>query len=121
MKALVALPVLLMVALAGCGGAPQPVEPDQDAEGRYVIHMNAANRFVPSLAKVPVGATVVWVNDGGVHDVTADDGSWSSAQAYPSKVPVGSSFEHTFTEAGTVAYHCELHRSSGMVAELVVG
>lgn len=124
MKALFALALLLSLTLAGCGGAPEPVVPPQDAEGRYVIHMNAANRFTPTHAKVPVGATVLWINDGGVHDVTADDDSWSSDDAAPAglgqKIPSGQSFQRTFTAAGEVGYHCALHRSSGMTGTLVV-
>lgn len=119
MKALLFAALFLSLTLAGCGGAAEPVVPDQDAEGRYVIHMNAANRFTPAQAKVPVGATVLWVNDGGVHDVTANDDSWSSDDIGP-KLAVGKSFEHTFSAAGEVGYHCALHRSSGMTGTLLV-
>lgn len=124
MKAILVAALFLSLTLAGCGGAPEPVVPEQDAEGRYVIHLNAANRFVPAFAKVPVGATVLWVNDGGVHDVTADDDSWSSDDAAPAglgqKIGAGQSYQHTFTAAGEVAYHCALHRSSGMTGKLIV-
>src|SRR5688572_17660959 len=74
-------PVALLFAcglLAGCT-ATDGVVPEQDAEGRYVIRLTADDRFDPAEARVPKGATVAWVVDGGRHDVNADDGSFSSA------------------------------------------
>lgn len=122
MKAIPAvLAVLAVSLLAGCTSSSDDEGdvPQQDAQGRYVIHMTAANRFTPPVAKVPVGATVIWVNDGGVHDVTADDGSWSSDDTKP-KLSPGQTYEHTFTEGGKVEYFCALHKSSGMKGTLVV-
>lgn len=111
--------------LAGCTSSAGPVEPSMDDEGRYVIHMTAANRFTPMDAKVPAGATVVWVVDGGVHDVTAHDGSWSSDSTtnggLGKKMGKGDEFVRTFADAGAVDYHCELHASVGMKGTLHVG
>lgn len=121
MKALLAIALLGTLALAGCSGSSgEATVPAQDAEGNYVIHMTASNKFSPMVAKVPVGATVKWVNDGGVHDVTADDGSWGSDDDLGRKTQPGDSYTHTFTVAGEVDYHCELHRSAGMKATIVV-
>lgn len=110
--------------LAGCSTPSGPITPETDEQGRYVIHMTASNRFSPMKATVPVGSTVVFVVDGGVHDVTAHDNSWSSDKAPPAglggKMQAGEEFEHTFSEAGSVPYHCNLHASSGMTATLLV-
>lgn len=120
MKLFVVLTLLATMALAGCtGSGGEASVPETDAQGRYVIHLTSANRFTPADAKVPVGATVVWVNDGGVHDVTAHDGSWSSDDTR-SKLQPGQSFERTFDQAGTVEYHCALHASQGMAGTLVI-
>lgn len=117
MKLLLALAAVAALLLAGCnGGSDGGSTPETDGQGRYVIHMTANNRFTPADAKVPVGATVVWVNDGGVHDVTAHDDAWKS----PRLMPEGASYERRFTTPGTYEYHCDLHASQGMTATLVV-
>ena len=123
MKLLFALAAVALL-LAGCSGGKGAVTPQMDAEGNYVIHMTAANRFTPANAKVPVGATVVWVNDGGVHDVTEHNDAWSSDDAtgggLGKKMQPGDRYERTFTAAGKVDYHCALHASTGMKATLTV-
>lgn len=117
MKLLVVLAALAALTLAGCSGSGGDGSvPEQDAQGRYVIHMTANNRFTPADAKVPTGATVVWVNDGGVHDVTAHDDSWKS----PRFMQEGTSYERRFTSPGTYEYHCDLHASQGMTGTLIV-
>jgi plastocyanin len=55
---------------------------------------------------VRVGTRVTWTNRQPAiqHTVTADDGSFGSAQ-----LSAGASFSHVFTTAGTYAYHCSIH------------
>lgn len=116
MKALVALVTLLALLLAGCSGSG-PQTPATDEQGRYVIHLTPGNRFSPANAQVPAGATVAFVNDGGVHDVTAHDDSWSSDDTVGGlghKMQPGESYERKFGSAGDVDYHCALHASQGM-------
>lgn len=113
MKLLLALLATSAFLLAGCTGSSDGSVPAQDDQGRYVIHMTASQRFTPSHAEVPVGAKVLWVNDGGVHDVTGHDG-WES----PRLMPEGATYERTFAEAGSYEYHCTLH--SGMTGTLHV-
>ncbi len=123
MKALLAVLVLSALALAGCSGGG-PATPATDSEGRYVIHLTAGNRFSPANAQVPAKATVLFVNDGGVHDVTAHDDSWSSDDVVGGlghKMQPGDSYQHTFATAGVVDYHCGLHASQGMKGTLHVG
>jgi plastocyanin len=65
----------------------------------------SVSAYSPSTIEVLVGDTVRWSNDSiRAHTVSADDGSWSSAQ-------IGStdSFTHRFDAAGAVAYYCKLH------------
>ena len=70
--------------------------------------------FQPASITVKAGSTVTWKNTGSVtHTVTAGDGSFDSGQ-----VAAGSSFQHTFTTAGTFAYHCTIH--SSMTGTVVV-
>lgn len=111
MKALLLALLLVTLALAGCSGSKDGgfVTPPQDDEGRYLITMKPGLTFEPKRAEVPVGATVLFVNEGGAHDVTADDGSFKSPM-----LNQGQSWEHTFDEAGEVEYHCTPHEGNGM-------
>lgn len=121
MKALTAilfLSTLGALALAGCSGSGgEGTVPQQDSEGRYIIRMTSGNQFVPATAKVPVGATVVWVHEGGApHDVQGDDFSSGPAGG----LREGDEYDFTFEEAGTYAYHCIIHQGSGMKGKIVV-
>jgi Plastocyanin len=63
--------------------------------------------FQPSSSTVKVGEKVTWTNkDSTTHTVTADDGSFDSGDLAP-----GATFSHTFSKAGSVAYHCKIHSS----------
>ena len=64
--------------------------------------------FQPKSLTVKVGTTVEWVNEGTRHSVDADDGSFKSEI-----LKQGDKFEHTFTKAGTFAYHCRFHGEAG--------
>lgn len=63
--------------------------------------------FTPNDITIEVGDTVRWTNNAGLHDVTADDGSFAS--------PTSNSFvfSRTFTSVGQVLYHCSVHSSPG--------
>jgi len=74
--------------------------------------------FHPDSIKVPVGATVTWVNCEDVgqepHTTTSDNaGVWNSPD-----LTTGSRFSHTFAAAGSFPYHCTPHPF--MVAKVVV-
>lgn len=122
MKTLLVALLLSSLLLAGCsgpGGSGSGQAPQQDSEGRYVIHMTAGNKFSPANAQVPVNATVVWEHDGGApHDVQAEDGSFSSGKA--GGLTSGMEWERTFTEPGTYEYSCHVHKGSGMTGTLTV-
>ena len=65
------------------------------------------NFFSPNDLTIQVGDTVVWINNAGFHDVTADDFSWAS--------PTSGSFifERSFNTVEEVLYHCTVHSSPG--------
>ncbi|HEV2685421.1 MAG TPA: plastocyanin/azurin family copper-binding protein [Actinomycetota bacterium] len=80
------------------------------------IQSSGANEFNPTTIVVHVGDYVRWTNDEHTlfqkdHNVTADDGSFSSKP----RMKKGDSFEFQFTSAGTFPYHCTLHGLSGTV------
>jgi plastocyanin len=63
--------------------------------------------FAPGSRSVKVGDSVKWTNqDGATHTVTADDGAFDSGN-----LANGKSFSFTFDQAGTFAYHCNIHQS----------
>ncbi len=66
--------------------------------------------FNPQDVVVPVGTTVIWVNqDGAPHTATADDGKLFKSDL----LSKGQSFKHTFDQVGEFPYYCELHGSAG--------
>jgi len=76
--------------------------------------------FNPSMLTINVGDTVVWTNeDGATHTVTSDSGSeldsgtlaGKSSGGYYTPPSAGGTYSHTFTTAGTFAYHCNIHPS----------
>jgi len=73
--------------------------------------------FHPDSLKVPVGATVTWVNcetpPQEPHTTTSDNAVWDSPQLNP-----GDRFSHTFPAAGGFPYHCTPHPF--MIGKVVV-
>ena len=67
--------------------------------------MSATEPFSPGNLSVPAGTTVRWYNGDQVqHTVTSDTGVFAS----PSLTP-GAWFSFTFTQKGTLPYHCAPH------------
>lgn len=60
--------------------------------------------FTPDRVVIRAGDEVVWKNTGGVHNVTADDGTYNSGPA-----AAGWTFRHTFNTAGESRYYCQPH------------
>ncbi len=72
--------------------------------------------FQQTPVHVGVGGKLTWVNcetDGTPHTATADGGAWDSGQLEPE-----GTYTATFAQAGTFAYHCDLH--PGMTAQVIV-
>lgn len=102
------LPLMLVLAAVGLGERPQQVS----AQTASVTIVDFA--FQPAAITVPVGTTVTWTNRGQVvHTTTSDTGVWDSGLLNP-----GGTFSRQFTQAGTFAYHCNVHPS--MTATVVV-
>jgi plastocyanin len=74
--------------------------------------------FSPASIVVVIGVnnTVTWTNQqtGVNHTVTANDNSWGSG----GHILTGQSYTHTFTSAGTFAYHCSIHTT--MTGKVIV-
>jgi plastocyanin len=64
-------------------------------------------QFSPANVTINLGDTVHWVWDSGTHSTTANGGQmedWDSGH-----LSASDTFDHTFTNAGTFAYHCSIH------------
>ncbi|WP_410765550.1 halocyanin domain-containing protein [Haloferax sp. DFSO60] len=75
--------------------------------------------FGPAAVRIDPGTTVVWEwsGNGGVHDVTAADGSFKSELVGDA----GHTFEHSFEAEGVYKYACSPHSALGMRGAIVVG
>ena len=62
-------------------------------------------QFVPQDITVPVGTRVAWVNDGGRHQVVADDGAFKSQPLTAAQ----QKFVYQFRRPGVFPYHCFFH------------
>lgn len=75
------------------------------------VCMNGSS-FAPSNLTITHGTTVTWMNgDGIAHTVTSATGS---ADTYNSgSIGGGGTFTHTFANAGTYNYYCQIHGANG--------
>jgi plastocyanin len=108
-----AIPAILLlsigfVGLTGCnkesGGDVNISSSTVPASGAGPVTIKGV-AFNPKEVHVKVGEQLIWNwEDGGLeHTVTADDKSFDSGRKSTGSWP------QTFTKAGTVAYHCEVH------------
>ena len=81
------------------------------------ITVGATTTFSPQTITVDAGQPVCWTWTGMLHNVRADDGSFTSGPAADS-----ANFQRTFNTPGTYGYHCQVHgnATSGMRGVVVV-
>lgn len=128
------LAAALLALLAGCSEPEQGVTPPQDAQGRYVIEMTSQLTFEPVRAKIPAGATVIWVNNATMpHDVAGYEGDpiksdfedFSSGESAPpgtvALIEPGGNYTHTFAKKGTWTIWCHTHHEERMKGIVHVG
>lgn len=107
----------LALGLSACGGDDAAENGNAAADGDTVVVEGF--RFEPDRLEVSTGATVVWENMDGIRHTATSGAPGAEDGAFAVDMPeAGTSGEHTFTEAGTFAYYCEVHES--MTAEVVV-
>jgi len=86
--------------------------------------------YTPSSLTIDVGDSVIWINDGGNHDVNGNINSITN-QPYNNPITFDSPpistinsviFAYKFTVAGTYNYDCSVgsHASQGMVGSVIV-
>ena len=123
MKKVMMLLIVFSLFISACSYTQAPAAQDQPVEAQAGNADTAENAVVmkgfafnPAELTVKKGTTVTWTNmDSAPHTVTSDSGSELSSATLSN----GQSYSHTFTEAGTFAYHCGVHPT--MKAKVVVG
>jgi uncharacterized surface protein with fasciclin (FAS1) repeats len=86
--------------------------------------------YSPEILTINVGDQVTWINDGGLHDVNADENTQTgesfnnpeSFQSNTTNVAGATIYTHTFTIPGTYNYDCSVgsHAAQGMVGQIIV-
>ncbi len=83
------------------------------------------NQFSGSVARVPVGTRVTFLNGGrSVHNATAVDGSWKSGDVAAHSSGGGRGGDVVFDKPGVYKYYCIYHGTKdgrGMAGVVVVG
>ena len=75
--------------------------------------------YQPNPIEVSIDDTVTWTNDDiAQHTVTSGEGGEPDGEFDSSIMSTGTTFEHTFTEAGEYPYFCTLHPN--MVGTVIV-
>lgn len=96
------------------GGCHGPVSQPGDGEAS-VIKIDGC-MFYPTVARVPVGTTVRFLNTGQVlHNITGVSGTWGSR----GELAPNAEYQATFSAAGIYPFACTLH--PGMNGAIVVG
>jgi plastocyanin len=121
LTAIVALVSLLLLLAAvpavvrAGGGCHVPGPGATYTEGpATVVRMDVCS-FAPTIARVPVGTEVRFLNtSSGAHIVLGRNGTWVSETLEP-----GAEYSERFTTEGTYPFECPLH--PGMVGAIVVG
>ena len=86
--------------------------------------------YTPSSLTVALGDSVVWINDGGFHDVNGDVNTvtgqpYNNPETFdspPTNVVGAVIFAYKFTVAGTYNYDCSVgsHAANGMIGTVIV-
>jgi plastocyanin len=97
---------LLVAALAGvllpAVATTVAAAPAQAANASVTV---ADMAFSPAAVSTALGGSVTWTfKDPIAHTSTSDQGFWDSGTRSG-----GATYSHTFTSAGTYAYHCTIH------------
>ena len=104
--------LLAVVALAGLMGV-------RSAEARPLAAASvqvAGTSFTPATVTIVAGEVVEWTKTDGLHNIVADDGSFTSGDPNIA----GFVYDHTFATAGTFTYHCAVHGALGMTGTVIV-
>lgn len=89
------------------------------AQKSHTVTANPDLTFSPAQLTITAGDSVTWRNEGGIHNVAADDGSFRCADGCDGAGGDGDpsetawSFTLTFDQPSDVPYHCQVHGAPG--------
>lgn len=110
--ALAVIPPAAALAGGGCHGDSVAVHTGADTN---LVSMDSC-AFLPTIARVPVGAEVRFLNKSDVtHIVAGEPGEWGQSR----ELTAAQDFRRRFDRPGIYPYSCPLH--PGMVGAIVVG
>lgn len=118
--------LLLAVLGSGCSGVDEGVDLRRVGSGNHRIAINPDYTFDPPHGRAPVGATIEWSNNGGLHDVTDADNdppTWSSYDRDGNKtaLKMGDLYTRQFLVPGIYHYRCTIHGDMGMTGAITIG
>jgi plastocyanin len=96
--------LLVGVATSAWVGPSLGIAAPQQATAPVIITIKVLD-FVPPDITIPVGTRVAWVNDGGRHQIVADNGAFKSRPLSKAR----EQFVYQFRRAGVFPYHCHFH------------
>jgi plastocyanin len=95
----------LLVPAVAVAAASALLVPSGTADARTGSVTVANMAFSPAAVSTSLGGSVTWTfKDAIAHTTTSDQGFWDSGTRSG-----GATYSHTFTSAGTFAYHCTIH------------
>ena len=114
---------LLLASLAACGSStsysnPPPPPPPAPPPAPNTVFVTVSEfQFTPDTVRITAGIPVRWTNTGTLsHSVVSDtagqfnSGTLSSGGVDRNGMPyAGSTYDRTFTSAGTYPYYCSFH------------
>jgi plastocyanin len=102
--------MLLVGALAACGGGTSPdSRPDPTGSGGAAIAIQTF-AFTPATVTVPAGSVVIWMNEDSIlHTATSGTPGSPSGVFDGAMDGKGATFSFRFTEPGTYRYFCSRH------------
>jgi len=116
------LAIFSLIAIAPSAFADHGTATVTNAPGSSVpgCENTAEGCFIPSMVTIDVGGEVTWENDDtAAHTVTSGTPTEGPSGVFDSSlVMAGSSFSHTFEDAGTFDYFCMVH--PWMVGSVIV-
>lgn len=113
--------LLLVVALASCGGDEGGAEGAEPAAPTAAVTVETFT-FSPDPLEVEAGTTITFTNEDAIdHTVTAGTREAPEPAMFDGALPEqGATFELTLDAPGTYDYFCQLHDGPGMTARIVV-
>ena len=105
-----------MLVTAACGSSTSPSSLCANSGAAATVSATDNLAFSPGSVTITHGQVVCWQNSGTVAHTVTDNATGGGV--FNSNLPAGQTFVHTFANAGTFGYHCNIH--AGMSGTITV-